>query len=104
MARQHGMTSYWATEDGWPYADSGPEEADPSMDVDDDLLSMRATPAHLFDGLNPIERDVVTARYGLDGRPARTLKELGREMGLPRGEVRGLLGSGLSKVRHNLSG
>lgn len=98
------MSSFWATDDGWPYPDSAREEEDPGTEVDDDLLSVRASPEHLLDGLDPVEREVVSARYGLDGRPARTLKELGRDLGLPRAELRGVLGSGLSKVRHNLLG
>lgn len=96
------MSSFWATDDGWPYADTGPEEIDPTGDPDDDLLALRAAPSHLFDGLDAVERAVISGRYGLDGSPARTLKELGRDLGLPRGELRGALGSGLSKVRHNL--
>jgi len=96
--------SFWATDDGWPYADTGPEEVDPGAEDDDDLFSLRATPTHLFDGLDPVERRVVTARYGLGGEPARSIKELQRDLGLPKSELRGVLGSGLAKVRHNLSG
>lgn len=96
------MSAFWPTDDGWPYPDSGREEEDPSPGADDDLLSLQATRAHLLDGLDETERTIVTARFGLDGRPARSMKELGRELGVPRAELRGLLGSGLSKVRHNL--
>lgn len=96
------MSSFSPTEDGWPYPDTGVEEVDGSAETDDDLLSLRLTPAHLLDGLDEVERAVVTARYGLGGEPARSIKELKRDLGLPPAAVRGALGSGLSKMRHNL--
>lgn len=98
------MSSFWATDDGWPYADTGPEEVDPTAEDDDDLFSLRATPGHLLDGLDPIEAKVVRARYGLGGEPARSIKELQRDLGLGKSELRGVLGAGLTKVRRNLSG
>jgi len=34
------MSSYWPTEDGWPYHDEQREEIDYSAAVDDDVLSI----------------------------------------------------------------
>jgi DNA-directed RNA polymerase sigma subunit (sigma70/sigma32) len=93
----------WPAEDGWPYPDSPNEVTDLAADVDDDVLSLRAGSLHLLDALDPTERAVVAARYGLDGRPPRSLKELRSELGLPRAELRQALASGLEKLRSQLS-
>jgi len=97
----------WPSEDGWPYPDpearDATEVADPADQVDDDLLSVRIPPPHLLDDLDPTEREVVSARFGLDGVPVRTMKELRHDMGLPRAELRGALESGLAKLRSHLA-
>ena len=74
--------------------------ADPDADIDDDLVALHAT------GSPPPRRPRPAragggrpARFGLDGRPARTMRELQRELGLPRAELRTALGDGLAKVR-----
>ena len=96
------MSVYWPTEDGWPYADGGPEVADPEAEPDDDLLCLRLPAAHLFDHLAPMEREVIAAHYGL-GRPPRSMKQLHADLGMPREELRAVLGSGLAKLRAELS-
>ena len=95
------MSSYWPTEDGWPYADVEGEEIDRSSDVDDDLMCLRAERPHLFDDLEPLERQVVTARFGLD-EPVRSMKQLHYELGVPRTELRNALATGLDKLRRHL--
>lgn len=95
-------TFVWPAEDGWPYPDDTAETTDPSSDLDDDLLSLIAGSAHLLEELEPDERQVVTAHYGLDGRAPRTMKQLRNEMGMSRAEVRHYLGSGLEKLRRRL--
>jgi DNA-directed RNA polymerase sigma subunit (sigma70/sigma32) len=97
------MSSYWPTDDGWPYADTKGELADPDSEVDDDLLSFRVTGSHVLDDLDPLERRVISAHYGLSG-PPRSMKELHSELGLPRDELRGVLGSGLAKLRAQFNG
>ena len=92
-------TFLWPAEDGWPYPDETAEVTDPSADVDDDLLSLHAGSLHLLDELAPVERQVVTAHYGLDGRAPRTMKELRNETGMSRSEVRQVLVTGLEKLR-----
>ena len=44
-----------------------------------------------------------TARFGLDGRPVVSMKQLQHELGLPRAELRTALGDGLAKVRAHLA-
>ena len=95
-------TFLWPAEGGWPYPDTGPEVIDPQAEVDDDLLSLHAGSAHLLDGLNDVERRVITGHYGLGGRPACTMRELHNETGMSRAELREALGSGLGKLRDRL--
>jgi DNA-directed RNA polymerase sigma subunit (sigma70/sigma32) len=98
------MSSYlWPNDEGWPYPDAGPEAIDLGATTDDDVLSLQATAGHLFDHLDPLERQVITAHYGLQGQPARTMKQLHIEMGLPRAELRAALGNGLAKLRTELA-
>jgi DNA-directed RNA polymerase sigma subunit (sigma70/sigma32) len=97
------MTFLWPADDGWPYPDAEGELVDPESGPDDDLLSLRATPPHLFDDLEPLEREVISARFGLDGAPVRSMKELHAELGVPREQLRLALGSGLAKLRAQLA-
>jgi DNA-directed RNA polymerase sigma subunit (sigma70/sigma32) len=96
------VASYWATDDGWPYRDAEPDVEDPAGTFDDDLLSIRLPATRLLDRLDPLERQVIAAHYGLDG-PARSMKQLRADMGLPQAELRQALGSGLVKLRTQLS-
>ncbi len=97
------MSSLYPAEGGWPYADGEPEQVDLDASVDDDILSLRTTHAHLFDTLDPLERRVVTAHYGLDGADPRSMKELHADLGLSRAEVREALAGGLAKLRIHLN-
>ena len=97
------MTSFWPTEDGWPYADAGREEADLRGEPDDDLLSLTARSTHVYDGLEPLERAVISARFGLGGTPVRSMKQLHADLGVPRADLRSALGSGLAKLRDQLA-
>ena len=96
----------WPGDGGWPYPDSDGEAADRAEDLgatpDDDLMSVNVLSAHLFDDLEPLEREVLAARFGLAGSPVKSMKELHRELGIPRADLRTALGSGLAKVRSHL--
>jgi DNA-directed RNA polymerase specialized sigma24 family protein len=96
------VSAFWQTDDGWPYADGGRELADPAGEPDEDLLSVRLPPGHLLDHLDPTEREVIAARYGL-GRPSRSIEQLQADLGMPHAELRAVLGSGLAKLRAELS-
>jgi RNA polymerase primary sigma factor len=97
------MSSYWPTEDGWPYHDERREEADLAAMVDDDLLSLRYE-RHLLDDLDPLERRVIEAHYGLGGHDPVSMKQLRATLGVPRADLRSALGSGLAKLRTHLDG
>lgn len=94
----------WPNDDGWPYPDGADDIASLDGAIDDDALVIRAAPPHLFDALDPMERKVVTAHYGLDGSPPRSMKELHHDLGVPRSELRESLAGGLAKLRTRLSG
>lgn len=98
------MTSYlWPNDDGWPYPDPSYEMADVDDSVDDDALSLHMAPRHLLDGLEPLERQVIEARYGLGGTPVRSMKQLHADLGVPRADLRAALGAGLDKLRTQLT-
>ena len=97
------MRSYLWPEDGWPYPDSNAELPDLDSNVDEDAVVLRGLGPRLFEFLDPLERQVITAHYGLDGSPPRTMKELHHEMGLPRTELREALAGGLAKLRATLA-
>ncbi|HVM02306.1 MAG TPA: hypothetical protein VM263_06515 [Acidimicrobiales bacterium] len=97
-------TFLWPAEDGWPYPDTGPEVADPQSEIDEDLLDLHARSPHLFAALDPVERQVITRHYGLDGCQPCSMKQLHNETGMSRAELRDALGSGLGKLRSQLRG
>lgn len=96
------MSTYWPSEDGWPYHDERREEVDLSAVVDDDVLSL-STERHLLDDLDPLERRVIEAHYGLGGGEPRSMKQLRADFGIPRADLRSALGSGLAKLRTHLT-
>jgi DNA-directed RNA polymerase sigma subunit (sigma70/sigma32) len=103
-----GMTQYlWPGDPGWPApaADTTPlaEVSDPDGEVDLDALCLHAAQAHLLDDLTLLERTVLRARFGLDGTPVRSMKELHTELGLTRHQLRDALEAGLSKLRDRLA-
>ncbi len=97
------MHPYLWPEDGWPYPDSKREVPDPDSNIDDDAMVLRGLGPRLFDWLDPVERQVITAHYGLDGAPPRTMKELHHEMGMSRTQLRDVLAGGLAKLRDGLA-
>jgi len=92
----------WAAEDGWPYPDALGDIVDVTCGPDDDLLAVTAD-RHLFDDLDPIEREVIEAHFGLRGHALRTMKQLHSDLGVPRADLRHALGTGLEKLRTHLS-
>jgi len=102
------MRQFLWPEDGWPYPDSptpdrAAEQADLDWVVDEDAVVLRGAGAQLFDALEPLERQVITAHYGLNGTPARSMKELHHDLGVSRHDLRAALGGGLAKLRSSLA-
>ncbi len=93
------MSSFeYPAEGGWPYPDPEKELIDPDGWIDDDAVALRATPPRL-DALDPLERQVIVAHYGIDGSPPRSMKQLHHDLDLPRREIRTALAAGLAKLR-----
>jgi DNA-directed RNA polymerase sigma subunit (sigma70/sigma32) len=94
----------WPSDEGWPYPDTDAdafrleEPIDLTADAEDDLVMLFATP-RLFETLGPVERAVIVARYGLDGRDPQSIREIQHDLGLPRADLRIALGDGLAKLR-----
>ncbi len=100
------VSSYsWPGEDGWPYPDPSSSTDQPTLDglLDDDALLLHAASPNLLDDLDPLERRVIRSRFGIDGSPVVSMKQLQGELGLPRAELRLALGSGLDKLRRRLT-
>ena len=71
-----------------------------------DMLSDKNIHAELdglLDVLDERERRIIDKRFGLDGRKALTLEEVGREFGVTRERIRQLQNSALTKMRRTLS-
>ena len=97
------MRPYLWPEDGWPYPDGKEELPDLDSNIDEDAMVLRGLGPRLFEWLDPLEREVITAHYGLDGAPPRTMKERHHQMGMSRAELRDVLAGGLAKLRDGLS-
>ena len=97
----------WPGDDGWPYRDSDGLMADGAEDlaaaIDDDIVSLHAASRRAMAELDPLERQVIGARFGLEGTPIRSMKQLHADTGLPRADLRHALGSGLAKLRTRLT-
>lgn len=96
-------TAHWRSDEGWPYADEGSDVRDRGAETDWDLLALHALAPTLLDCLEPLERTVVVARFGLDTKAPRSMKEIRRETGIGNDELRAALGSGIAKLRSELS-
>lgn len=93
----------WPSEDGWPYPDADVDLVDPAGAVDDDLLSLRTSGRRLIGSLDAMERQVITARFGLDGRGTRSFEQIEATTGLPPARALDVIGSGLAKLRRQLT-
>jgi RNA polymerase primary sigma factor len=49
--------------------------------------------------LEPRERQIVVARFGFDGKPPRTFRELGSQMGVCKERIRQIQGRAMDKLR-----
>lgn len=112
------MSLFQIDEGGWPYGDgdtSTEEELVSSPDggpfesvltaedpYDDDVVALHAFESHMLDDLDDLEREVICARFGVNGCRVRSMKELHHDLDVPRDELRGALASGLAKIRSHL--
>jgi DNA-directed RNA polymerase sigma subunit (sigma70/sigma32) len=73
--------------------------ADEQIDLDD--LELRAD-RHCYDALTKTEREILFMRFGLDGEPPASMKDMARHFELTHTEVRELLGCAIDKMRTRL--
>lgn len=98
----------WRSDEGWPYPDGdvlegvNDDPVDLDAEPDEELVSLHGLGSHVLDGLTELEGRVLVGHYGLDGRPARSVRELQVELGVDRAAVRILLGDALAKLREHL--
>ena len=70
-------------------------------DLDIKLRSARAV-SIINSELNPRERQVISMRYGIGGRPAVTQREVAKKMGISRSYVSRIEGAALKKISESL--
>lgn len=75
--------------------------SDESTHTDDSLIkeSLRIDIMRLMSKLSPRERDITEKCFGLDGKPPRTLEEIGQEHDLTRERVRQIKEQACKKLR-----
>jgi len=89
-----------ASEEGWPYPDTGADWlADDEIDLD--ALELRAD-RHCYDALTKTEREILFMRFGLDGESPASMKQIAHQFELTHAEVRDLLGCAIDKMRTRL--
>ena len=79
--------------------------ADESAEDPSEVLrdkDMREGISALFKALTPRERDIIKMRYGLTGRPEKTLEQIGEKLGVTRERIRQIQMSALGKMRRAL--
>ncbi|CAN5462696.1 RNA polymerase sigma factor RpoD [soil metagenome] len=65
-------------------------------------LNLHSQLGSLLDVLDRRELRIIQARYGLDGKPVKTLEEVGEEFGVTRERIRQLQNLALKKMRQHL--
>lgn len=73
-----------------------PDEEDASMIASQ--RDMRKQIPELLKGLTPRERDVLVARFGLDGQPPQILDEVGQKFGVTRERIRQIEAKALRRL------
>lgn len=86
------------TEDGATLAEVVADEGPTAGEVAEDR-ALRAAVREALNGLTDRERIVVELRHGLDGKPPRTLAEVGEALGISRERARQLEAQALRKLR-----
>ena len=75
-------------------------EAEGAVTCSPGQVDLLATLFRKFLGeLEPREREIVVARFGFDGRPPRTFRELGAEMGVCKERIRQIQSRAMDKIR-----
>jgi RNA polymerase primary sigma factor len=80
-------------------ADSDASSADEQMICEETLERIEP----MLDALDARERSIILHRFGLDGRPVRTLDQIGADYGVTRERIRQIQNDALKKMRRVFS-
>ncbi len=73
--------------------------ATPVEDAKEKLL--REKLEEVLNTLSPMEKKIIEMRFGLDGKPPRTLEEVGKMFGITRERVRQIEAKAIAKIKNN---
>ena len=65
----------------------------------DQIALLKGMFSRFLDDLEPRERKIVVARFGFDGKPPRTFRELGSQMGVCKERIRQIQTRAMEKLR-----
>ena len=76
-------------------------DAEPSTDYcsTEQIATLKGLFTQFLAELEPRERQIVVARFGFDGRPPRTFRELGSQLGVCKERIRQIQGRAMDKLR-----
>lgn len=86
-------------DDGMRVADFVGDEQSPPPDEEAARSLLRDHVREVLESLPPVERTVLTLRYGLDDGQPRTLEEIGRRLGVTRERIRQIQERALAHLR-----
>ncbi|NLG69383.1 MAG: sigma-70 family RNA polymerase sigma factor [Firmicutes bacterium] len=86
-------------DDGMRVADFVGDEHSPPPDEEAARSLLRDHVREVLESLPPVERTVLTLRYGLDDGQPRTLEEIGRRLGVTRERIRQIQERALAHLR-----
>ena len=76
-------------------------DAEPSTDYcsTEQIATLKGLFTQFLAELEPRERQIVVARFGFDGRPPRTFRDLGSQLGVCKERIRQIQGRAMDKLR-----
>ena len=77
---------------------AAPPAADPQPTAEQ-ISGLKSLFAGFLDALEPRERRIVVARFGFDGEPPRTFRELGARLGVCKERIRQIQGRAMEKLK-----
>ena len=86
-------------DDGMRVADFVGDDQSPPPEEEAARSLLRDQVREVLESLPPVERTVLTLRYGLDGGQPRTLEEIGRRLGVTRERIRQIQERALAHLR-----
>ncbi len=79
--------------------DRAEKESDTEYHSAEQIVMLKELFAGFLSELEPRERQIVVARFGFDGKPPRTFRELGHQMGVCKERIRQIQSRAMDKLR-----